>query len=260
MAKEGVYGIQSVKLADPVVGGFPSSFTGFDFKAIVKDSVQFNDQAAGTTDVEIEDSDDPYAVLESSAAQKGFTLQIYDLSAEAFAYLMGYTTSGNWNVEPATKNTLEKAVQIVTKTFGEFVSKTFQWARMRIDVTRAGTIGKSGFPNLTATFRQLAHTDANGAAVSGARWAKTSDVASPCATPTFSPASWTTGTTLSVTLTCATAGATIHYTTDGTTPTTASPTYSSAISLSATTTIKAIAVKDGYGQSEVASKSYTKPN
>ena len=165
MAKEGVYGIQSVKLADPVVGGFPSSFTGFDFKAIVKDSVQFNDQAAGTTDVEIEDSDDPYAVLESSAAQKGFTLQIYDLSAEAFAYLMGYTTSGNWNVEPATKNTLEKAVQIVTKTFGEFVSKTFQWARMRIDVTRAGTIGKSGFPNLTATFRQLAHTDAPRTAV-----------------------------------------------------------------------------------------------
>lgn len=79
------------------------------------------------------------------------------------------------------------------------------------------------------------------------------------ATPTFSPASWASGTTLSVTLSCATNGATIHYTTDGSNPTTSSPTYSSAISLSATTTIKAIAIKSGMNNSEVASKTYTKP-
>lgn len=176
--KDGVYGIESVKLADPVVGGFPTAFNGFAFKAIVKDSLQFNDQAAGTTDIEIEDSDDPYAVLESSAAQKGFTLQIYDLSEDAYAALLGYTkaTGEKWNVEPATKQTLEKAVQIVTKAFGDFPSKTFEWARMRVDVTKAGTIGKSGFPNLTATFRQLVHTDASGNAVGGARWAKTADL------------------------------------------------------------------------------------
>lgn len=179
--KDGVYGIESVKLADPVVGGFPTAFNGFAFKAIVKDSLQFNDQAAGTTDIEIEDSDDPYAVLESSAAQKGFTLQIYDLSEDAYAALLGYTkaTGEKWNVEPATKQTLEKAVQIVTKAFGDFPSKTFEWARMRVDVTKAGTIGKSGFPNLTATFRQLIHTDANGNAVGGARWAKTADITTP---------------------------------------------------------------------------------
>lgn len=81
------------------------------------------------------------------------------------------------------------------------------------------------------------------------------------ATPAFSPASWeqSAGVTLSVTLTCATDGATIYYTTDGSTPTTASSVYSSAISLSATTTIKAIAVKSGMTNSEVASKTYTKP-
>lgn len=179
--KDGVYGIESVKLADPVVGGFPTAFNGFAFKAIVKDSLQFNDQAAGTTDIEIEDSDDPYAVLESSAAQKGFTLQIYDLSEAAYAALLGYTKASGekWNVEPATKQTLEKAVQIVTKAFGDFPSKTFEWARMRVDVTKAGTIGKSGFPNLTATFRQLVHTDASGNAVGGARWAKTADLTAP---------------------------------------------------------------------------------
>ena len=178
--KDGVYGIESVKLADPVAGGFPSSFTGHSFKAIVKDSLQFNDQAAGTTDIEIEDSDLPYAVLPSSVGQKGFTLQVYDLSQEAYVALLGYTAasgSNKWNTEPADgKTTLEKAVQIVTKTFGDFPSKTFEWARMRIDVTKAGTIGKSGFPNLTCTFRQLVHTDASGTVVSGARWAKTADL------------------------------------------------------------------------------------
>lgn len=84
-------------------------------------------------------------------------------------------------------------------------------------------------------------------------------IAGQCEAVTFSPASWASGTTLSVSLACATTGATIYYTTDGSTPTTASNTYSSAISLSATTTIKAIAVKAGYADSDVASKTYTKP-
>lgn len=79
------------------------------------------------------------------------------------------------------------------------------------------------------------------------------------AAPTFSPASWASGSTLSVTLSCATNGAAIHYTIDGSTPTASSPTYSSAISLSATTTIKAIAVKSGMADSAIVSKTYTKP-
>ena len=40
-------------------------------------------------------------------------------------------------------------------------------------------------------------------------------------------------------------GAEIHYTTDGTVPTAASALYSEAFTLSATTTVKAIAIKDG---------------
>ena len=52
-------------------------------------------------------------------------------------------------------------------------------------------------------------------------------------------------------------GAAIHYTTDGSTPTSESTLYSEAFSLSATTTVKAIAIKDGQS-SEVASKVFTK--
>lgn len=48
-----------------------------------------------------------------------------------------------------------------------------------------------------------------------------------------------------VTLTSATAGATIYYTLDGTAPTTSSPVYSSPLSITATTKIRAIAVASG---------------
>ena len=52
-------------------------------------------------------------------------------------------------------------------------------------------------------------------------------------------------------------GAEIHYTTDGSVPTAESAVYSEAFSLSATTTVKAIAIKDGQS-SEVVSKVFTK--
>jgi nucleoid DNA-binding protein len=52
-------------------------------------------------------------------------------------------------------------------------------------------------------------------------------------------------------------GAEIHYTTDGSTPTAESTLYSEAFTLSDTTTVKAIAIKNGES-SEVASKLFTK--
>lgn len=89
---------------------------------------------------------------------------------------------------------------------------------------------------------------------------KTINVTQPgskVATPTFTVPGGAYGSTQSVELNCATDGATIHYTTDGTTPTGSSPTYSSAISVSSTTTIKAIATKANYTNSEIASATYT---
>ena len=78
-----------------------------------------------------------------------------------------------------------------------------------------------------------------------------------CAMPSFSPAEGTYFATQSVTISTETEGATIYYTTDGTAPTTSSSVYSSAISVSKTTTIKAIATKDDYNDSPAASATFT---
>ncbi|MCH3916490.1 MAG: chitobiase/beta-hexosaminidase C-terminal domain-containing protein [Spirochaetia bacterium] len=82
---------------------------------------------------------------------------------------------------------------------------------------------------------------------------------SAVATPTFSPAGGTTFTSTQTVTMTSTSGATIYYTTDGTTPTTSSShiTSGGSIPLSATTTIKAMAVKSGMANSSVASATYT---
>ena len=82
-------------------------------------------------------------------------------------------------------------------------------------------------------------------------------IAAPCATPTFSPAAGEVEKGSTVEISCDTDGATIYYTTDGTDPTTGSTAYTGAITINSNMTIKAIAVKDGYANSAVASAAYT---
>lgn len=74
--------------------------------------------------------------------------------------------------------------------------------------------------------------------------------------PTFYPTAGTYTSTQNVTLACETGGTTIYYTTDGTTPTSTSTQYTGAISVSTTTTIKAIA-KKGDDYSSVSTATYT---
>ena len=78
-----------------------------------------------------------------------------------------------------------------------------------------------------------------------------------CATPTFNPAAGTYTEAQNVTISCATEGATIYYTTNGDNPTTSSAVYSSPITISETTTLKAMAAATGYSNSAMASATYT---
>ena len=76
------------------------------------------------------------------------------------------------------------------------------------------------------------------------------------AAPTFSPAGGAYTSAQSVTISSTTSGATIYYTTDGSVPTANSTQYNEAITISSTTTLKAITV-NGNTSSSVATATYT---
>jgi fibro-slime domain-containing protein len=79
------------------------------------------------------------------------------------------------------------------------------------------------------------------------------------ATPVADPAGREIADTLRVKLASATPGATIHFTVDGSQPTVASPVYAGPITLTTATTLKAMAVKEGYTPSGVMVEIYGKP-
>ena len=78
------------------------------------------------------------------------------------------------------------------------------------------------------------------------------------ATPTITPNGGNFEESVEVTLACETADAAIYYTLDGTDPTAESTLYAEAFTLTATTTVKAIAVKEGLASSAVAEATFTK--
>lgn len=79
------------------------------------------------------------------------------------------------------------------------------------------------------------------------------------ATPTFSQNEGVYVSPFDLTLACETSGASIYYTTDGSTPSASSTLYTSPITISQTTTVKAIATATGYANSAVATATYNFP-
>lgn len=79
------------------------------------------------------------------------------------------------------------------------------------------------------------------------------------ATPVIAPEAGNYNDPQQITITCATDEAIIYYTTDGTDPTAESTLYTEPFTLSASATVKAIAIKEGMNDSEIASAAYTMP-
>lgn len=176
--KTGAWGVESVCFADLVdkpvaaTGAFPTDWTAFKMKAIVKDSLSFNDQAPSTNNIEIEDSDNYYATLQSDVGSEGFTIQTYDMSAEAAKFFFGFKEGKNDYIEEDPTFKLQnKAIQITTKETDEFPAKVFEWANMKLVVTKSGTIGKSGFPNINIECtKQAVFDDTTGKELPSTRW------------------------------------------------------------------------------------------
>jgi len=95
-------------------------------------------------------------------------------------------------------------------------------------------------------------TGASASAVNSATYT----ITLPAAAPAFSPAGGAYTSAQTVTISTTTPSATIYYTTNGATPTTSSPVYTGPIVVSATETLKAIAVANGSSSSQVTSALY----
>ena len=187
-------------------------------------------------------------ITKSKKGKVTVTLSIMNPDVEVLAEFLGGsadTTNNTWS-NGTTYENIEKSCRIIPDQ--GFI---FDFPRLKIDAKINGSLNNSSLLTLDITGTVLQPEKAGEPNLILRE-------ALPVATPTFTPSSWDSGSTLSVSLATTTPGATIYYTTDGATPTSASTAYSSAISLSATTTIKAVAIKDGIS-SEIVSKSYTKP-
>jgi hypothetical protein len=111
----------------------------------------------------------------------------------------------------------------------------------------------------TATLKAIAYkSGSNDSAVTSSVYT-ISPPPQPVAAPTFSPDGGKYTSAQNVSISSATSGASFRYTTDGSTPSdTAGIIYSNtAISISTTTTLKAIAYKPGFTDSTVTSATYT---
>lgn len=106
--------------------------------------------------------------------------------------------------------------------------------------------------NSAVTIKAIAIKDGNSSDVASAEY-----TIKKVATPAFSVAAGEVIPGTTVTLSTTTKDATIHYTIDGTDPTESSSTYSEAITISEAMTIKAIASKTNWDDSDIASVEYT---
>ncbi len=75
-------------------------------------------------------------------------------------------------------------------------------------------------------------------------------------TPTMNPVSQSFSTSTTVSISTTTIGASIYYTTDGTTPSSSSSLYTTPLTFTSTTTLKAIGILAGIGDSDIATEIY----
>jgi hypothetical protein len=150
--------------------------------------------------------------------------------------------------------TASQSVTLATGTSGATIRYTLDGSTPSSTV---GTIYSSPISiGATTTLKAIAYK--SGLADSAVTTASYTINFPTAATPSFSPAGGTFASAQSVTITSTTTGATIRYTVNGSTPSPTNGTvYSGAITIGATTTLKAIAYQTDFNASAVATAVYT---
>ncbi len=161
-----------------------------------------------------------------------------------------------WSMSEASASITSSGIQFTapTLTLGKASSVTYSSSNPSV-----ATISSTGEVSVlaagTTTISAVFPGNASYSASTVSYVLTVTDDRDQVAVPTFNPAAGSVKAGTIVTISSATEGATIYYTVDGSTPTTAS-TQGTTVTINAAKTIKAIAVKTGYKDSEVASATY----
>ncbi|MBR5087520.1 MAG: chitobiase/beta-hexosaminidase C-terminal domain-containing protein [Muribaculaceae bacterium] len=208
-------------------------------------------ESNGTYNVTITFNSSTHAVNATATAVQT-TPDIYYVRGSLEAFFGSNPWGNNDNVMTTSDDTN------YTWTSGQATLAANEAVEFKVVKNGSEWIGDSNGNNITCTAIQAGvYTLTVNYTVHGVPTGTLNLIAATPDAPTFSLAAGTYNSNQSVTLACSTSGATIYYTTDGNEPTTSSTVYSGAIALNGegTTTIKAIAVKDGLS-SAVAEATY----
>lgn len=173
------------------------------------------------------------------------------------------TTPASSATNVSTTPTFTWAASTGASTYALVVSTNSSFTSPIINqtgLTGTSHTASTSLANSTVYYWKVTATNATGSTIaSNAGISFTTQAPPPpaVATPTFSVAAGTYTSAQSVVISTTTSGASIRYTTDGSTPTDASTLYASAVNISSTQTLKAIATKAGMSNSAVASATYT---
>ena len=243
---------------DPAEGDFSEAFTLHLASATDGATIYYEKTTDGSTPDDPTSLSTEYVPASGISISAGSTVKIKaiaikdDVSSDVSSATYTYKNIANPLFTPADGSTL---------LYGESVTLSCATPGAKIYYTQGSTPADptSASTEYTTPIVLTAGTTIKAIAINGG---DESDVVSATYTvkataPTFSVAAGSYDATQSVELSTTTEGATIYYTTDGSTPTNESTEYTGAISVSATQTIKAIAIKTGLTNSDVASATYT---
>lgn len=178
-----------------------------------------------------------YAEGHSSVPQS-LIISVSDLTDDLLIQFEGFQ-SAKFEVSLEEENGFVNSLSI---PLGEFGNETEIFVRMKEGLA----------PDSYQNTIQITSTGVNSVDV-----LCTGTVNGAVALPSFTPSSGTFHGQQTVTINCQTEDANIYYTTNGEDPDESSTIYESEILIDKTTTLKAIGIKDGWNNSEIASALYT---
>jgi hypothetical protein len=169
--------------------------------------------------------------------------------------------SATYTISPVATPTFSPAAGKYTSFPAVIISTTTSGTSIRYTTdgsTPSETVGTLYSGPITVSSTTTIKAIAYGSGMIDSAVASATYTISPVATPTFSPAAGKYASTQTIAISTTTSGASIRYTNDGSAPSeTVGTLYSGPITISSTTTIKAIAYGSGMIDSAVASATYT---